>query len=133
MSTALYIVPERDTSDIDCSVSGKALGSVDDTVIDKLCEHAGTPSLYEFSSHNPEETAALLEELGEEVPDDLPETHWFDANEGLTTVQNLMLYLDSGQEKLKNRRDLIEDLKGFERVLSQLAEHDIRWYLAIDF
>ena len=133
MSVALYIVPERDIPGLDSSVSGKALGGVDDTTIDKLCERAGAPSLYEFSSHDPEETAALLEELGEEVPDDMPETAWFDAKEGLNAVCQLKLYLESSNEKLKDRPGILADLTEFEKVLSRLAENNVRWYLAVDF
>ncbi|MEO0423017.1 MAG: hypothetical protein AAF184_11810 [Pseudomonadota bacterium] len=132
MGAALFIVPEREIAGFDTFVNGKSLGGIDAEVLDKYCEAIGVTPLYSFCSIDPEDLAEMLEDAGEDVPDDLPDLQWFDASTGLTSVRALLGKLRAGEAPFANVEKIIEDLEEFERVLERLENERLRWYLSVD-
>jgi hypothetical protein len=89
--------------------------------------------LMEFFSQDPAEAAAFLEAEEVEPPSEgfAPE-QWFSATEGLATVLGLISYLEANGAAIPESSALIEDLREFESVLSQLASEGVGWHLAVD-
>jgi hypothetical protein len=131
MGVALYIMPEREVAGLEVYVNGKALGRSDQ--LDRLAERAGVRPLMEFFSQDPAEAAAFLEAEEVEPPAEgfAPE-RWFSATEGLATVLGLISYLEANGAAIPESSALIEDLREFESVLSQLASEGVGWHLAVD-
>jgi hypothetical protein len=137
MSAALFIVPEREVEGLDTFVDGKALAHVED--FDGLARAAGVRPLMEFFS---ETEGDLLSVFGEEGDDgefhlpegmEAPETAWFEAAAGLETVRGLLRYLAAHPDAIPRSRTVVEDLRGFEEVLSGLDKAGVRWHLSVDF
>ena len=129
MSSALYIVPEREIPGFDHSVNGKALAGSEQ--LDELAERAGVKPLMAFFSQDPEEAEGFLEAEGIEMPPGgLPDEQWFSPEEGLATVRALLQHLGTA---VPDAPAIAADLRGFESVLSRLATKGLRWHLAVDF
>lgn len=133
MSVALFIVPEQKIEGFDHSVNGKFIGRERDSKIDNLCKSAGVKSLYEFCSQAPDELADLVEYFDGDVPDNLPTEEFFEATEGLVTVQGMLKTLESGDFLIDNTENVIEDLIEYEAVLVKLEEEGVRWHMQVDF
>lgn len=135
MGVALYIVAQRAIKGLDPSVDGKAVGRIDDQTLDTLCDALNVTSLVSFISQDPDELADIMGEdvIDVEDDDELPEEEWFAAEDGLATVRALIAHLDADPSALADTAMIVEDLRGFERVLAALAEHGVKWHLAVDF
>jgi hypothetical protein len=146
MGVALFIVPENEVEDVDTFVNGKVLAhchpaGVDEHLdssaeshLDALAREAGVRPLMEFFSQDPEEALAALEEFdAEPPPGGLSPEEWFPASEGLATVRGLLAHLAANPGAAANVDALIEDLRQFESVLSQLETAGVRWHLAVDY
>jgi hypothetical protein len=134
MSTALFIVPEREVPGLDVFVNGKALGHCKPRHLERLAKQAGVRPLMGFFSQDPEEAAAFCEDAGAEPPEGgFPAEEWFPAEEGLTTVRGLLTSLRAHPAEVPNSSGLIEDLERFESVLGGLASEGVGWHLAVDF
>lgn len=133
MSVALFIVPEREIEGFDHFVNGKYISHESDAKLNKFCKKIGVPSLYKYCSQNPDELADLIEGEGVDVPDDLPPLEWFDASEGIRTIQAMLNELGKGNSPFKNTEGVIEDLKEYENVLQRLELEGIRWHMELDF
>jgi hypothetical protein len=126
-----YIVLENDIPSLDVYVNGNAL-SRDSDALENLAKKIGVTSLLSFFSASPEEVNSLLEE-GETVESlgiKVPAKKWFSAKEGLNTVKKLIGHL----EKLEapKGKQILGNLKEFERVLEAANQAGVRWHLAID-
>jgi hypothetical protein len=145
MGVALFIVPERPVEGLDTFVDGKALahcrpagakdrgGRQAESHLEALAREAGVQSLMEFFSASPDDVRALLGEEDEEPQKmELPPEQWFPASEGLASVRGLLAHLMTHPEAAADVDRLIEDLRQFEEVLSQLNAAGIRWHLAVD-
>ena len=102
MSAAYYIVSERPIEGFDQFVDGVALAHAND-LLDRLAADAGVKPLIDFFSMDPEEVDSLFSELGLDAEpeaadgptpggevltlEEAPPEVWFDALEGLTTIQ----------------------------------------------
>ncbi len=135
MSVAYYIVSREEPDDLDIFVNGKALGHLDEHIIENLCAAANVPSLLSFLSQSPEELEDFLDDeaADAEADADFPAEEWFTAEAGLTTVRALIKYLQKTPQAVDNAADVIEDLLEYESVLAQLAERKMLWHLALDF
>ena len=131
MGVALYIMPERDVAGLEVYVNGKALGGSEQ--LDRLAERAGVRPLMEFFSQDPAEAAASFDAEEVEPPaEGFDSERWFSATEGLATVVGLISYLEANGGAIPESSALIEDLREFESVLSQLASEGVGWHLAVD-
>ncbi len=93
MSIALFIVAERKVRGLATDVNGKALGRSNN--LEKLAKQAGVRPLMDFFSVDPEEAAAMTEELGREAPvGGFPPVQWHPAVDGLVTVHGMLAHLD---------------------------------------
>lgn len=67
---------------------------------------------------------------GEETPaEELP---WFEPEEGLKTIQGLILYLNENPNAIKNTPDVMDDLMEFEKALKICHDEGAKWHLALD-
>ena len=94
MAASLYIVVEGDDPGFDIFVNGQSLARNEDA-LERLAERLNVRPLLEFFSAD-ENSMALLLEQGAADPDwslDLPQPQWYDAPDGLRTVQTLIDFL----------------------------------------
>ncbi len=146
MSVAFFIVTEQPVEGLDTFVDGKALahcrpagvkargGRQADRHLEALAREAGVKPFMEFFSESPENIRELLDEVEVEAPDvEMPPEQWFSAAEGLATVRGLLSHLTAHPEATADAEHVLEDLRQFETVLSQLDAAGVRWHLAVDF
>ncbi|MBI4750898.1 MAG: hypothetical protein HY774_20660 [Acidobacteria bacterium] len=133
--SGLYIVIEIKIPDFDHYVSGRVLSRVE-PVLHAVAQHQNVKPLMEFFSQNPEATLEILRSEGVPVkkqkPKILPE-QWFEAKEGLATVQTLLKWVTENPERIKNHEALITELKDFKRVLERAQAAGVRWHLDVDY
>jgi hypothetical protein len=126
MGAALYIALEENIPDIDTIIDGKMLSKAEKHLA-KTAQRLGVRPLMEFFSTSADEAADLL---GEDVAGiDIPAAQWFSAEEGLKTVDALLLEVDNSPEL----RGAKEDLLKCQHILQEAQKHGVRWHLAIDF
>ncbi|WP_165226931.1 hypothetical protein [Aquisphaera insulae] len=132
MSTALFIIAERDVPGLNPYVNGKPLAH--EPNLDRVAKAAGVRPLMEFFSVDPEEAAAMMEDLGQDPPaEGFPAEAWFEAAEGLATVRGLSRQVGADPSAVRDPEAVLEDLRGFEEVLSGLQAAGVRWHLSVDF
>ena len=125
MGTALYIALEKKIPDVDTMIDGKML-SKSEKHLAKAAERLGVRPLMDFFSTSADEGADLL---GEDMAGiDIPAAQWFSADDGLRTVDALLVEAASSQE-LRAAKD---DLLGCQRVLREAQKRAVRWHFAID-
>lgn len=129
MSTAFYIVLDREEPSFDPFVNGKALAKAA-SALDTLCAKLGLPNLDAFVSLSGDELGDLLDE-----PIDMPDTDetWFTPEEGLQCFARLEAYLRANPKAVKNSAAVLEDLGEFIAVLDKAQGIGARWHLALDF
>ena len=132
---AFYIVLEQKTSDLDATVSGKALAHAESELA-RIAAKLGIKPLTDFFSLSIEEAMDFLanENIDLNSPDTrLPELRWFTAADGLKTVRALMIFLEEHPNSVKSSKNVVTDLKEFEQLLSEIEKRKIQWHLAVDF
>ena len=140
MSVAYYIcadVPENDENhEFFMDMDGKALASVEEDVLEQLAERANVTPLMQFFSMPQGEWDDYVDDikdlLDEDEVFDPQELTWFSADEGLKTVLALIAEIDKTPQLLAEPEAVIDDLESMAAILTRLAEHGIRWHLAID-
>jgi hypothetical protein len=134
MSVALYVVTEKGLPGFDASsVCGKALETAQNQ-LDALAKQLGLTPLTDFISVDPEEAADFLE--GEGIDDVIiPAEQWYDADDGLKTVQGLLAALreEPGRLKKVKTERVVEDLDAIEKMLLAARKLRVRFHLAVDF
>jgi hypothetical protein len=133
MGSALFVVLEHEIATLNTTMDGSALSKAEPR-LRRHCRERGLADLMSFSSADPEDLAAQLEdETGEPVdPTSLDPEEWFPAEPGLTTVRALLDDLRRGALDLKDA-DLVQaDLEDIERILATAADEGVRWHLAVD-
>ena len=134
MGVMIYPVIENQTADwTQFRTASKPFSKV---VLDleKAVKREGVRSLYDFFSMSRE--GAIAEVLGGD-PDDpssyeeskLPEETWFDTEAGLQTIACYTRYVEEHRSKLAAPDSVLEDLREFERILSQAKALGLRWHL----
>src|SRR5437870_2557681 len=87
---AFYIVLQQKIAGTDFAIDNHAL-SKHIHQLDALANEAGVKTLMSFFSISPEEAADLLESPGAAEPIvQIPEEKWFEAEEGLKTIESLL-------------------------------------------
>ncbi len=140
MSVAYYIcadVPEADENhEFFMDMDGKALASVEEDVLEQLAQRANVKPLMQFFSMPQGEWDEYVDDikdlLDEDEVFDPQELTWFSADEGLKTVLALIAEIDKTPQLLAEPEAVIDDLESMAAILTRLAEHGIRWHLAID-
>ena len=140
MSVAYYIcadVPEADENhEFFMDMDGKALASVEEDVLEQLAQRANVKPLMQFFSMPQGEwddyVVDIKDLLDEDEVFDPQELTWFSADEGLKTVLALIAEIDKTPQLLAEPEAVIDDLESMAAILTRLAEHGIRWHLAID-
>lgn len=128
MSTALFIVVNHANPDFDVWVNGKALAKAEPQLAE-IAARSGIRSLMEFYGADDSEMAAEFD-----VPDMAQfTTRWFEAEDGLAAVGALLSYLDRNPGAVENSAAVVADLREFERVLTEAAQHRLKWHLAVDY
>jgi len=140
MSVAYFIcadVPEHDENhEFLLDMDGTALARVEEDVLDKLAERANVRPLMQFFSMPQGEWDEYVDDIqdlldADEVFD-ATEMTWFTAAEGLKTILALIAEIDKTPSLLSEPEAVIDDLESMAAILTRLAEHEIRWHLAID-
>ena len=140
MSVAYYIcadVPEADENhEFFMDMDGKALARVEEDVLEQLAQRANVKPLMQFFSMPQGEWDDYVDDikdlLDEDEVFDPQELTWFSADEGLKTVLALIAEIDKTPQLLAQPEAVIDDLESMAAILTRLAEHGIRWHLAID-
>jgi hypothetical protein len=130
MGVALFITLEKMLPGIDAlSVSGNFLAKNLEW-LDEAAKNSGVQKLSELISINPEEAGDFLE--GEGVSDlpDLPAEQWFEAEDGLRTIEVLLQQVES--QKANDSR-LLDDLRSCRQVLDLAKQGKVRFHFSIDF
>jgi hypothetical protein len=124
MSSALYIVLDREVPGLDTFMNGKALAAAEE-VVTAQCECLGVRDLWSFYSVDPLDVADPLDDLDDEVGS-MTES-WFPPTDGLATIRAL-------REALRGKAvsAVLEDLGDMERILAEAERAGARWYLAVD-
>ena len=125
MGLAYYVETEGELRDLDPVdyMDGVLLAEADESIFPEAYEELSITPLSEFFGAMP---ANFLDEA-----EACTEDAWFDADEGLQTVQSLISYLQDNPE-LARDNGLMEDLKGMEDILMACADESVRWRLAMD-
>jgi hypothetical protein len=132
MGSALYIVLERDIPGVDAlAVDGRALSCAADE-LDLLANRLGLKPLMEFFSMDPAEAGAWLEDVGGLDGLDVPDETWFEAAEGLQTVDPLLAHLANNPKDISESDRVLVDLRAFQSVLQRASAERVRWHLVVD-
>lgn len=130
---SLFIVLHRDIPGLDTYVNGQML-SEREPLLERLARKLNVVPLLEFTSQDPEEGAALLEEMGVDPSEiDLPEETWFSSLQGLQTVQTLSTFLKEHPATMPDTDRIREELAEWEKVLSRAVEENVPWHLSVDY
>ena len=132
MSAAYYIVLDNNDPGFDPFANGKFLSKESD-VLAAISELAEQPTLDDFVSLAPDESAAMMEELGGDAGDvEFPPERWFSADEGIGWAKAILAEVEKKRSSLKNADGVISDLREYEQVLSQAKAIGAKWHLQVD-
>ena len=127
MSSAYFIVLEREIEGVDASMDGKGLGQ-NMQALDIAARSLGVKPLSEFYAADPDTIRKFLGGEGIDLGDiNPPPLENFSAEEGLKTIRALLT------KPLANHDGLVQDLRDCERILTAAAGHDVGWHFEIDF
>jgi hypothetical protein len=131
--TALFVALERDIADFDPYVNGHALSDAE-RELEHIAKEIDVTPLMAFFSQNPENAADFIEDVGGDAEElDVPDEAWFDATEGLNTVDALLEHLAASPDALQNTDGVAAELKEWQAVLKRAATEGVRWHLEVDF
>jgi len=76
----------------------------------------------------------MKQEHGVEVGEtNSPAEQWFEPDEGLKWVNRLIEQLEAQPATLKKSKDVLSDLREYERVFKKAKTIGSRWHLQVDF
>src|SRR4051795_709471 len=122
MSSALYIVLDREVPGLDTFMNGKALAAAEE-VVTANCERLDVRDLWSFYSVDPLDVADL-DDFGDlDVREGPTVEAWFPPTDGLTTIRAL-------REALRGKTvsAVLADLGEMERILAEAERAGARWY-----
>ena len=124
MGAAYFIVLERKIDGLDATMDGKQLAKSAE-LLDAIALELGVRPISEFISIDPKQAAEFMGDEGVDAADiELPPVRQFSAQEGLATVNALMMRPEA--------QSALEDLKDCERVLKTAAQHGVGWHFEVD-
>jgi len=121
MSTAYFIVLDRDDPDFDSFVDGKVL-TRQLAAVNKVAGKLGLKRFEDYASQD-------LSEFG--LPVSEPE--WFAATEGVNWASAILRQLRDNPGAVKDVEAVIEDLEDYVRVFKEAQKRDLKWHLELDF
>lgn len=121
MSTAYFIVLDRDDPSFDSFVDGKMLTKQLGTV-NKVAEKLGLKAFEDYAYQD-------LSEFG--VAES--EAEWFGATEGITWASTILQQLRDDPGTVKDIEAIIEDLEDYVRVFNEAEKRGLKWHLELDF
>jgi hypothetical protein len=125
MSLAYFIVVNHDAPGFDTFVNGKAVAKQSET-LDALARQLEVKPLEDFLS--------VSEAIAEEFDSaDAPREKWFTPEEGLQTVSALITYLEQHPNGVKNSKAVLEELREYQNVLTNIQKVNLQWRFEIDF
>jgi hypothetical protein len=131
MAGGWHVRLEHDLPDVEIVADGGRALLYHQRQIDELAERLALPPLSGFFSTDPESVGNYLAEQGlDPASFDLPEEEWFDAADGLATVQGLIAALRTDGGEIPQAERVLADLEIVEQNLSVAALHNVRFHLA---
>jgi len=131
----MYIVVEGEDPGYDIFVNGRALARHEDA-LERLALRLGVKPLIEFFSAD-ENSMSLLIEEGAGNPDlmrRLPPPQWYSPDEGLTTVESLIVFLKDDPQQLGTEGgQVLGELREYAQVLEKTTAAGLRWHLAVSW
>lgn len=125
MSLAYFIVVNHPEPGFDTFVNGKYVAKQSEQ-LDTLAKRLGVTPLESFLS--------VSQNVAEEFDlADTPTEEWFDAEQGLQTVQALIQHLELHPDEVKNVKGVLEDLREYEEVLKNTQKAKMKWRFEMDF
>jgi hypothetical protein len=123
MSLAYFIVVNQDEPGFDTFVNGKAVAK-QAAALNQLAQKLKVTPLDDFLS--------LGEDIAEEFGVEENVGQWFKAEEGLRTLDALIKHLGQNPKATKSAKDVLEDLREYQTVLSQVKTKDLQWRFEMD-
>lgn len=121
MSTAYFIVLDKEDTDFDAFVDGKMLTKW----LDDVNQVAGLLGLGNFEDY-------AFQDLSEFGGPDL-ETQWFDAAEGIRWTSAIAAKLREDAGSIGDVAAVINDLEDYTRVFREAGARGLKWHLELDF
>ena len=121
MSTAYFIVLDRDDPEFDSFVDGKML-TRQLRAINKVADKLGLKKFEAYAYQD-------LSEFG--GPESEPD--WFGATEGIKWASAIIQQLRIDPEAVKDIEAVIEDLEDYVRVFKEAEKRGLKWHLELDF
>ncbi len=135
MAASMYIVVEGEDPEFDIYVNGRALAR-QEAAIDRLAHTLGVRPLLAFFSADENSMALLIEEGAgnPELLHRLPPPQWFQPEDGLATVRELISALQAEPRRMGNESfNVLSELMEYQQVLSKAAARGLRWHLAFSW
>jgi hypothetical protein len=136
MSTAYFIVLDREQPGFDTMVNGKFLAQ-DSRKLEKIARSLHLRALEDFVSYSPDEAVAMMEDFGADLDGidaaELPVQQWFDAADGLALLEKLAGHVQANPTAVKNAQGVLSDLQEFQEILAKAKAIGARWNLQVDF
>lgn len=107
----------------DCMAIGDRIAA-----LDKIAKKLGVKPLGEFVSVDASE---WLDEDEQAKLGAKGEAQWFSARHGLKTVRALISHLAEKPKAVRDVDKVLDDLREYERYLTDLEERRVRWRIAI--
>ena len=131
MGVAYYLTTEADIDGFDpTDFGGKAPAKADDYLEKTVCKPLGLRALVDFFGDDPRDL--LGDEEFEDVPEDTLGELWFDAAEGLPTVDAMLAHLRQHPGVIPLQEMAEAELAQVKAVLEACRERGIRWHLSMD-
>lgn len=121
MSTAYFIVLDRDDPGFDSFVDGKML-TKQLGAVNKIANELGLKKFEDYAFQD------LSEVGGPEL-----EPEWFGATEGIKWASLILQQLRDNPGAVKDIDAVIEDLENYIRVFKEAEKRTLKWHLELDF
>ncbi|HEV2644944.1 MAG TPA: hypothetical protein VGU46_01125 [Acidobacteriaceae bacterium] len=135
MAASMYIVVEGEDPGFDIFVNGRAMARHEDA-LERVALQLGVKPLIEFFSADENSMSLLIEEGAgnPELMRRLPPPQWYGAEDGLATVQALIMALrDDPQQLGTEGPQVLAELEEYARVLEKTMRAGLRWHLAVSW
>lgn len=132
MGVAYYISTEKELPEIDSviDIDGKSIARISDFLEkEKIYESLAVKPLEEFFG---DDVSEFLDDVDDEHDSDIGGEQWFSAEDGLTTVNALIGYIEAHKSAIPSADDVLVDLSDMLKILTVCKEHNSKWYLAMD-